>query len=325
VKRRSLILASGACAALAATRAAAQPATPRRIGWLFHSSSASTWPRVQFETVNAMLKELGYVVGRDIVLDQRWTENKDDALPHLARELVALNPALIFATSSPVAVALQKETRSVPILLVNVGEPVEQGFVASMARPGGNITGTTFRFELMRKLVELVRDTLPEARRIALLEDERFTVSKRVTTRFGEAARALGYKLNVVHLKGMEGLELAFEELVRDKTQALILPPQYVGQAKTVAALAIKARIASFGNFHAYAEVGALLCNYTKPAEGYQRLAVMADKIFKGAKPADLPVEEPDRLYLVVNQRTAKALGIKVPQSVLLRADEVIE
>lgn len=324
MKRRTLLLASAAWATLAAARARAQK-EPRRIGWLFHSAPTAVWARVQFEAVSAKLAELGYVVGRDIVFEQYWTDNKDDALPLLARALVVRKPALIFATASPVAAALQKETRSVPILMVNIGEPVEQGFVASLARPGGNITGTTFRYELMHKLVELIHETLPEVRRIALLEDVRFSVSKRVTMRMNEAATALGYKLNVVHLKGTEGLERAYAELARDKTEALILPPQYVGLARTMVDLAMKARIATFGNYRQYAEAGALVCNYTETADGYQRVAVMADKILKGAKPADLPVEEPERMYVAVNQRSAKELGVKIPQSVLLRADVVIE
>lgn len=177
MKRRSLILASGACAALAATRSSAQPpATPRRIGWLSASGKESAFTKFGFETFAAKLKELGYAEGRDLVFERRWTHGGIENLPQAAQQLVALNPALVIAESSPVTAALQKETRTVPILFASVGEPVEQGFVASLARPEANITGTIFRFELMRKLVELVRDTLPAARRIALLEDERFKV-----------------------------------------------------------------------------------------------------------------------------------------------------
>ena len=212
-----------------------------------------------------------------------------------------------------------------PIVFTNIGEPVEQGFVASLARPGGNITGTTFRFELMNKLVELIRDTLPATSRLALLEDERVLVSKRVTMHASQAASALGYKLNVVRAKGPDDMERALAELVRSKTQVLILPPQYVGIAKQMADLALGARLPTFGSFREFAAAGALLSNYSDSAEGSRRAAGIADKILKGATPAVLLVEEPERLYLAINLRTAKALGIKIPQSVLVRADEVIE
>lgn len=325
MKRRSLIFAAGASAVLTAARAHAQsPATPRRIGWLSTAKPDSPWTRDGFEAFSKKLKDIGYVEGRDLVFERRWAGGAVKTLPEIARNLLALKPALVIAESSPATAALQKETSSVPIVFANIGEPVEQGFVASLARPGANITGTTFRFELMRKLPELVRDTLPEARRIALLEDERFKVSKRVSMRFGEAASALGYKLDIVPA-GSGEFERAFAELTRLRTQVLLLPPQYVGQAGKLSELAMRAKLPAFGNYREYAEAGALLSNYSDRSEGFQRVAVMADKILKGAKPADLPVEEPERMYLAVNLRTARALGIKVPQSVLVRADEVID
>jgi putative ABC transport system substrate-binding protein len=323
LRRRALILASGACAALVATRAAAQQLAPRRIGWLTSFSAESE--RRLSDAFVAKLKELGYVEGRDFTMEYRFTGGKGELLPGRGRELLALGPALIVTTSSPATAAMKKETRSVPIVFANVGEPVEQGFVESLARPGGNVTGTTFRFELFAKLVDLVRETLPAAQRIALLEDERFSVSKRVTMRVGEAASALGYKLHVARVKGEENLDAAFTELVRLKVQALLLPPQLVREADKIAERAAQARLPTFGNLREFSVAGALLSNYNDWREAFQRAAVMAHRILKGAKAADLPVEEAERLYLIVNLRTARALGITIPRSVLLRADEVIE
>ncbi len=322
VRRRALILASGACTVLAATRAAAQ-AAPRRIGWLTSFSAKSE--KLLADSFIAKLKELGYVEGRDFTMEYRFSGGRSELLPELGRELLALRPALIVTTTSPATAAMHKETRSVPIVFANIGEPVEQGFVTSLARPGGNVTGTTFRFELFAKVVELVRETLPAAQRIGLLEDERFTVSKRVTMRIGEAASALGYKLHVARVKGGENLDAAFTELVRLKIHALILPPQLVREAGRIGELAAPARLPTFGNLREFSVAGALLTNYNDWRESFQRAAVLAHRILKGARASDLPVEESERLYLTVNLRTARALGITIPRSILVRADEVID
>ena len=325
MKRRSLLLASGASAILSATRTQAQAQSlPPKIGWLSIGKRDSNNPGSSFTAFMTKLKELGFVEGRDFVIERRWAAGELEELRDHSRTIVAVKPALIVAAASPTVAAFQKETTTIPILFANVGEPVEQGFVASLARPGGNLTGTTFRFELMRKLPELVRDTLPDVRRLALLEDERYKVSKRVTMRIGEAANALGYKLDVIHA-GAGEFERAFAGLARTKAQVLLLPPQYVAHGVKIASLAMKAKLPTFGNYIEYARDGALMSIYTDAAEGYERIAVMASKILKGAKPADLPVEEPERMYLAVNMRTAKSLGIKIPQSVLVRADKVIE
>ena len=326
MKRRALLLASGAWAALLAARAAAQPSkAPRRIGWL--SSATPESQKVTFEAFVARLKELGHVEGRDVVFAQRWSQGRNEKLPELAGELVALKPAVIIAAAGPAVEALKKETSTVPIVFANVGEPVERGFVASLARPGGNVTGTTFRFELMGKLVELIRDTMPAARRIALLEDDTDPVAKRVSNHFQQAASALRYELSIVRVKQPDELERAFADIAAAKAEAMIVPPTslFFPHAQRIARLATNSRLALFGTLRVFTDAGGLLSYHNDSAEAYRRAAVLVDKILKGAKPADLPVEEPERLALVINMKTAKALGIKVPQSILLRADEVIE
>lgn len=326
MRRRTLILASGAYAVLAAARASAQSTrTPRRIGWL-----SPFTPKVQSGGIRAFarkLKELGCTEGHDIALEFRFTEGKEERLATLARELVALKPTVILAASGPAVAVLMKETTTVPIVFANVGEPVERGFVASLARPGGNFTGTTFRFELMGKLVDLIRETLPAAQRIVLLHDDSDPASNRVSEHFQRAASALGMELSIVRVKQPDDLERAFAAAATAKADALIVPPTsfFVRHARRVAELAANGRLALFGVLRAYTDFGGLLSYYNDPREAYRRAAVLVDKILRGAKPGDLPVEEPERLSIVVNLRTATALGIRIPQSILLRADEVIE
>ena len=182
MNRRDVLLSTLALGAAPFGAWAQTAAKPRTIGWLSTGKPDSAYTRDSFEAFTKKLKDLGYIEGRDFVVERRWSGGNSLTLPELARGLVELNPAIVIAESSPATAALQKQTRTVPILFANIGEPVEQGFVAGLARPGGNITGTTFRYELMRKLAELVRETLPTARRVALLEDERFAVSKIVST-----------------------------------------------------------------------------------------------------------------------------------------------
>ncbi len=312
--------------ALGATPFGAWPqglAGPRRIGWLSEQTPKSS--EISMSIVRAQLKELGQVEGRDFVIEGRWGDGKSERLAALARELIALKPAVIFAGTGLAVENLKQATSVVPIVFGNIGEPVERGFVASLARPGGNITGTTFRHEVFGKLVELVRDTLPAARRIAALEHETDPVAKRVTAHFAQAATALGTPLSIVRAQRADDLERAFAELRDLNAQALLLPPQFSPQAKLVAELAIKARLPAFGTLGWFADTGCLISLFNDTALTYARAAVLIDKILKGAKPADLAVESPERFEMVVNLKTARSLGITIPQGVLLRADRVIE
>jgi putative ABC transport system substrate-binding protein len=259
------------------------------------------------------------------VIERSGASGKSDQLGDLARALVAGKPALIVAATSGSVSASMAATTTIPIVFAAVGEPVQQGFVASLARPGGNVTGTTFRHEVFGKLVELVRATLPAVRRIAAFELEGDPVSKRVSGRFQDAATALGVKLDIVRTQVGEDLARAFAELRSLKSEALVLSPQYPNQAKRIGELASSARLPTFGSFSVYAEQGVLMSYANDPILPWTRAAVLVDKILRGAKPADLPVEEPERFVMVVNQRTARAIGITVPQDVLLRADRVIE
>ena len=325
MNRRGLIFATCALGVLAVAPVFAQsPKAPRRIAWLVHASREIF--KLQADAFGAKLKELGYVEGRDYVIEARHSEGRLELLAPLARELVALKPDVILTGSSAALLALKKETTSIPIVFGTAADVVEQGIVASLARPGGNITGITLRSEMSGKLVQLVRETLPDARRIALFEHEGDPYAARFSEAHRQPAQAAGFQLSIVKVRRREDFERAFLDMKSARADALIVPQMslFSSNQKMVTEGAIKARLPLYST-GPIAQAGGLLSFSSVVRENYRRAAVMIDKIFKGAKPADIPVEEPDRFRLVINLRTARALGIKIPQSVLIRADEVIE
>lgn len=304
----------------------AQTARPKYVvAWLSPVSASDSLGDVT--VFRSTLKELGYVEGRDYALEWRYAEGKLDRLADFARELIALKPTVIVTASSAAVATLQKATATVPIVFATASSPVEQGFVKSLARPGGNITGVTLRSEVGGKLLELVRDCLPSAHRIALLEHESDTYTKTSVANYRKNAAPLRYELSVVLVQNAEGLARAFSEVRALKADAVLVPQLslFVQHVKAVAELAQKARVPLFSQFRATTDNGGLLSYFSDTRENYRRAAVLVDKIFSGARPDALPVEEPNRYLLVVNTRSAKALGINLPQALLLRADEVIE
>jgi putative ABC transport system substrate-binding protein len=211
-------------------------------------------------------------------------------------------------------------------VFVTAGAPVEQGFVKSLARPGGNITGASNR-GMGGKLLELIRECLPDARRIALLSHETDPVSKLNTNAYLKSAAASGHEVSVIWVKNATDFERAFAQAVARKAEAVILPPLslFFVHPKALAELAHGVRMPLFSEMRTSTVAGGLVSYHLDFAENYRRAASLVDRILRGAKPGDLPVEQPDRFVLTVNLRTAKALGIRIPQSVLLRADEVIQ
>lgn len=327
MKRREIVLASvasGALVALGAARVQAQQAV-RRIAWL-----GSGTPETQSELVTAFkakFKDLGYVEGRDFAIDFRWVGAKPERVLGLARELIALKPALIVTAGSTAVGTLKKETSTIPIVFASLGDPVGQGFVQSLSRPGGNLTGITIRTEVNTKLLDMVREALPKARRIVVLEHEGDAAAKLAQPALQPAALALGYELSVVVVRQADDFERAFAEASRRKADAVLAGTfsLFGLHAQKIAELALKARLPVFGAFRRSAEKGALVSYSQDLRENYRSAAVLVDKIFKGANPGDLAVEQPDRFFLLINLRTAKALGIVIPQTLLARADEVIE
>jgi len=327
MKRRTFILASGAWAALACTRVAAQSLQAlRRIAFLLPSTREFSKP--QLDAFTARLKELGYAEGRDIAIEKRWADGSIERLPALARELLALKPEVILAPTSAVAAAFKKETSTVPVVFIAVANPDGLGFVASLARPGGNMTGLAFRGQSMTaKLIEMVRETLPAARRIALLDIEGNPNADKFRSFYLEGFAALGFEVDFVAVKQAEEFERAFARITTRKAEVLYVTPYplFVSHARKLGELSMQARLPMVGPRRAFTDAGGLLSYDNDLKEDYRGAAVFVHKILNGARPADLPVEQPDRFHLAVNMRSAKALGIKIPQSVLLRADEVIE
>lgn len=323
--RRRLLLA--ATALLSAPLLHAQSARPKYlIGWLVAASLPMQ--KLNIGAFKKTLKELGYVEGRDYAIEFRAADGNLDRLRELARELVTLKPAVIVTSGSSAVSALQRETRTVPIVFGSAGDPVEQGFVKSLARPGGNITGVTLRVEISAKQVELAHEVLPRARRIVALEHEgEAAVANRITESFRTAALAHSLELKVVRVKRVEELERAFAEAARSEADIVIAPALtlFALHKRKLAELAAKYRLPLVGGFRENALEGALLSYYSDLPENWRHAGVIVDKILKGARPAELPLEQPDRFLLVINLRAARALGITIPPAVVLRADEVIE
>ena len=326
MRRRDLVLASGALALLAAATAGAQAPKPRRIAFL--SPSTEKFGRPLIEAFLAKLKELGSIEGRDFVLDKRWAEGKFDRFAPLAGELFGLRPDVIVASTVPSATAFRMLTSTVPIVFISSIDPVKEGFVASLARPGRNMTGTTFRGPAMLdKALEMLRELLPAARRIAMFDQEDDPNLERGREFYRARFAANRLEVEFFPVRQPADMDAAFDRVVRSKPAAFSAAanPFFVSHARRMADLALKARLPLIGTRREFADSGGLMSYDNDLRDDYRRAAVFVDKIFKGAKPADLPVEQPDLFVLVVNLRTAKALGIKVPQSVLLRATEVIE
>ena len=320
------MLAIGAGSVLACAGAAAQPATPpRRIALLMPSSPAFSKP--QLDAFMSRMNEMGYVEGRNVVVEKRWADGKVDQLPVLARELLALNPDVVVAPSSPVAAAFKKATSKVPVVFTAVSSPVEQGFVASLSHPGGNMTGRSFRSEaLATKLGEMLREIFPAARTIAVLEID--DPNAKVFRSALQANMAkLGFATEYALVRNPAEFPSAFAQVARSRAEILFVgaAPMMVSNTRELVERAEKARLPVVALRRAFTAGGGLLSYDSDLRDDYRRAAEYVDRILRGAKPADLAVDQPERFHLSLNLRTARVLGIRIPQSVLVRADEVIE
>jgi ABC-type uncharacterized transport system substrate-binding protein len=296
-----------------------------RIGFLFGSS-----PSAAHGLVNAFqqgLRELGYVEGQNIIIEYRWAEGRFERFPDLAGELVRLKCDIIMAGSAHAALAAKQATATTPIIVVGVGEVVETGLVASLARPGGNITGSTLMFaELSAKRLELLKQVVPRLAVVAVLWNAG-TPAKAIDWRETQAAaRVLGVTLQSREVSDPNEFDRAFTAMTRERPDALIVlgDPLFL-ERERIAEFAAKRRLPAIYDHRVYAEAGGLIAYGSDLREWYRRAAVFVDKILKGAKPGDLPVEQPTKFELVINLKTAKALGLTIPHSVLVRADQIIE
>ena len=332
MRRREFILALGAAAAAWPFAARAQQAPKvARIGYLIVGSLESPEARKSLETFREGLYELGYIEGQNIVIEYRAADGKVERLPALATGLARLKLDLIVAGATPAGLAAQQAFTTTPIVVTAMGDPVRDGLVASLARPGGNITGTTFLGpELVPKRLALLREVLPKIFRVAVLWhpgafSERTT--RDMLNEIAEVAGTLDMQLQLVEVRQPNELDHAFSTMARERAEALFQFPSAMlfSERRRIVELAAIHRLPSMFNGREFVQLGGLIAYGVSLTDLTRRAATYVDKILKGAKPSDLPVEQPTKFELVVNLKTAKALGVEIPATVLTRADEVIE
>lgn len=304
---------------------AEQPPKGVRVGFLSHVVARDSSSLADF--LHGM-RERGHVEGKNLIVDYRSAEGQYERLPALAAELVQLKPDVIVAATSISTRAAQQATATIPIVMVAVGNPVEQGFVESFAKPGGNITGVSGQYEdLVKKMPELLKAIAPNAWRMAVLVDASHASHADWLREIHVAAEILSIKLLPVEVHASEGFDGAFSAVRKERPDALlVLPsPKFFVARKRIADFAQANDLPAVAAWAGFAEAGGLISYGLNLPEGFRRAATYVDKILKGAKPGDLPVEQPTQVEMVINLKTAKALELKIPQSLLLRADKVIE
>ena len=296
-----------------------------RIGVLLSGSRSST--STNTDAFRQGLRELGYVEGQNIIIEYRWGDGKEGSLPNLFAEVMRLNPDVIVTGSTPAVLAAKNATRTIPIVMTNSSDAVRDGLVASLARPGGNVTGLSiFVPELTGKRLELLKETVPKLSRVATIWNTANPGNTPLLKDMEVAARELGLKLQSVGIRGPDDLEGAFATIAKSHAGALnVLSDAFMATNRTlITGLALKNRLPSIYPSDGYVQAGGLMSYGPSLTATYQRAAYFVDKILKGAKPADLPVEQPTRFELVVNLKTAKQIGLTIPPNVLARADRVI-
>ena len=319
MRRREFLYVLGSVAAYWPHSALAQRISPPRLGVLLVGN------REPFSKLfSDGLRDLGYIDGQNIQIEFRSAEGKLGLLPELAADLVRLKVDVIVASETPAVQAAKRATSEIPIVMAPSGDPVGTGLIASLARPGGNITGlSAATAELAGKSLELIREVIPGASRVAALADPTNSFTKPFLEQINLAAQTIGIAIQVVMVRGTEEFSAAFEELSRKKIEAVIVQPTL--PRAPILELVQKHRIPAVSGNRAFADAGGLMSYAGSLADRYRNAAPYVDKILKGAKPAELPVQQPTKFELVINLKTAKALGLTVPPSLLARADEVIE
>ena len=326
IYRRTLLTAFGAGALTAPFTAPAQPGKAPdkiwRVGFLSQNRANDFSPFVQG------LRELGYVEGKNLVIEWRSAEGDPGRLPALAAELVNLNVDVIVTSATPSASAAQKATTRIPIVFTGIGDPVAYGFVKSLARPEANLTGlANLNRELRGKMIEMLLEIAPKASRLAVLMNPANRAHLIALDMVEAAARTRKLRVLRADAQTPQEIDQAFKLMHDQKADVLLVSPDafFTQQRKQIVELAAKHRLPAIAGRRDYPEAGGLMSYGANRASEYQRAATYVDKIFKGRKPADLPVEQPTLFELVINGKTAKALGLKIPQSLLISADKVIE
>jgi putative tryptophan/tyrosine transport system substrate-binding protein len=329
--RREFITLLGGAAVAWPLAARVQAAKVARIGYLITGALESPETRINRDAFRQGLDELGYIEGRNIVIEYRAADGKIERLPGLATELVGLKVDLIVALATPAGRAAQQGTSTIPIVVTAMGDALRDGLVASLARPGGNITGTTFLGpELVPKRLSFLRELLPTISRVAVLWHpgafSEGTIGE-MLNEVAQAARTLGVQLQLVEVRSADEFDHAFTTMVRARAEALFQFPSTLlfNERRRIVDLAARHRLPAMFNAREFVQLGGLIAYGANLAELNRRAAAYVDKILKGAKPSDLPVEQPTKFELFINIKTAKTLGIEIPPTLLARADEVIE
>jgi ABC-type uncharacterized transport system substrate-binding protein len=304
----------------------AQPTKAPRVGYL--SDESGSLGSASFEPIARGLRELGYLEGRNIVFENRYADGKPEVLPGLAAELVRLQVDVIVAVGTPATRAAKNATETIPIVFTRIADPVTLGLVASLARPSGNLTGVSvLTLDLAAKWLELLTEAMPGVRRVGVFWDPTFPPAALQLREIERAARLLNVELQPVEVRAAEEFEAVGRAVVSQRAQALIVVPalRFTEQRHRLAELAVQHRLPTMWYRREQVEAGGLMSYGTNFSAMYRRAATYVDKILKGAKPADLPVEQPMKLELVINLKTAKALDLTIPPTLLFQADEVIQ
>jgi len=293
------------------------------------TGGSATAPSPPLEAFRQGLREFGWVEGQNIVVEYRFAEGRLDRLPALAAELVRLKVDVIAAGPTPPAVAAKNATATIPIVMMGAAEPVELGLIASLARPGGNVTGLSWsvNLELIGKELELLKETVPKVRRVAILWNPANPAHAIAVGHLKDAARSLGLQLQLLEARGPNDFDGAFAAMAKQRVDALLVVADtiFLVHRARLADLEAKYRLPSMHGLLQNVEAGGLMSYGPNTVATWRRAAFFVDRILKGIKPADLPVEQPTQYELVINVKTARALRLTIPPSLVLRADQVIE
>jgi putative tryptophan/tyrosine transport system substrate-binding protein len=328
-RREFITLVGGSAVTWPLAARAQQPDRIRRVGLMMNLAESDPDARIRVTAFTKGLEELGWVEGRNLRIDYLWAVDEANRSRTLAAELVAVKPDVILASATDVLSAVRQETQSVPIVFVLVSDPVGQGFVKSLARPGGNITGfTNYEFSVVGKWLELIKEIVPRITQVALM----FNPS---TAPYGEqylrvldvAASSVAVKAVAIRVRSEVDIENAIGAFSREQSSGLIVIPDTFAVARRDLIISLTSRysVPAIYPFRIYAKSGGLISYGIDNIDMYRRAAAYVDRILKGAKPSELPVQQPTKYELVINQKTAKALGLQIPDKLLFTADEVIE
>jgi putative ABC transport system substrate-binding protein len=328
MKRRNFMSLLGGAAAWPFAARAQRPEPMRRVGVLMQIAEGDAESKIQVAEFLRELRELGWVVGRNVKLDTRWAGGDSDRIRKYAAELVALAPDVVLASGGTVVGALQQASRTVPIVFVNVTDPIGRGYVASLAEPGGNATGfTSFEFGIGGKWLELLKQIAPGVARVAVLRDPVITAGMGYLAAIHALAPSFGVEVSPVDVRVKSDMERAIAAFARTPNGGLIVTPDpaAIAHREVIIALASQYRLPAIYPFRYFAAEGGLISYGPNAIEQFRRAASYADRILKGEKPGNLPVQAPTKFELAISLKTAKALDVAVPQMLVSRADELIE